>query len=51
MLPWDNPYDENGNPVPNYYSGWGNSKATNYLNDLAAGNYSSSCSYDLCGGF
>ena len=51
MLPWDNPYDENGNPVPNYYSGWVNSKATNYLNDLAAGNYSSSCSYDLSGGF
>ena len=51
MLPWDNPFDENGNPVPNYYEGWVNSKGTNYLNDLAAGNYSSSCSYDLSGGF
>ncbi len=51
MLPWDNPFDENGNPVPNYYEGWVNSKGTNYLNDLAAGNYGSSCSYDLAGGF
>ena len=51
MLPWDNPFDENGNPVPNYYEGWVNSKGTNYLNDLAAGNYSSSCSYELSGGF
>ena len=39
MMPWDSPYDENGNLVPNYYDGWVNSKATNYLNDLAAGNY------------
>ena len=51
MMPWDSPYDEDGNIVPNYYSGWVNSKATNYLNDLAAGNYSSSCTYDISGGF
>ena len=50
MMPWDSPYDENGNLVPNYYSGWVNSKATNYLNDLAAGNYSTSTTYDLSGG-
>ena len=50
MMPWDNPYDENGNLVPNYYDGWVNSKATNYLNDLAAGNYSTSTTYDLAGG-
>lgn len=50
MMPWDSPYDENGNLVPNYYSGWVNSKATNYLNDLAAGNYSTSTTYDLAGG-
>ena len=51
MMPWDSPYDENGNLVPNYYSGWVNSKATNYLNDLAAGDYSTSTTYDLAGGF
>ena len=50
MMPWDSPYDENGNLVPNYYSGWVNSKATNYLNDLAAGDYSTSTTYDLSGG-
>lgn len=50
MMPWDSPYDENGNLVPNYYAGWVNSKATNYLNDLAAGNYSTSTTYDLAGG-
>ena len=50
MMPWDSPYDEDGNLVPNYYSGWVNSKATNYLNDLAAGDYSTSTTYDLAGG-
>ena len=50
MMPWDSPYDEDGNLVPNYYSGWVNSKATNYLNDLAAGDYSTSTTYDLSGG-
>ena len=34
MFPWDSPYDEDGNIVPNYYSGWVNNKATNYLYDL-----------------
>jgi len=50
MMPWDSPYDDNGNLVPNYYAGWVNSKATNYLNDLAAGDYSTSTTYDLSGG-
>ena len=50
MMPWDSPYEENGNLVPNYYAGWVNSKATNYLNDLAAGDYSTSTTYDLSGG-
>lgn len=50
MMPWDSPYDEKGNLVPNYYEGWVNSKATNYLNDLAAGDYSTSTTYDLSGG-
>lgn len=51
MLPWDNPFDENGNPVPNQYEGWVNSKGSNYLYDLSKGNYGSNCSYDLAGGF
>ena len=51
MLPWDNPFDKDGNPVPNQYEGWVNSKGSNYLYDLAKGNYGSSCSYDLAGGF
>ena len=34
MMPWDSPYDEQGNLVPNQYSGWVNSKGTNYLYDL-----------------
>lgn len=34
MLPWDSPYDEEGNLVPHRYSGWVNSQQTNYLYDL-----------------
>ena len=34
MLPWDNPYDADGNPVPHYSSTWVNSQSTNYLYDL-----------------
>lgn len=33
-LPWDSPYDEDGNLVPHRYSGWVNSASTNYLYDL-----------------
>src|SRR5699024_1807140 len=33
-LPWDSPYDKDGNIVPNRYSGWVNSAGTNYLYDL-----------------
>ncbi len=51
MMPWDSPYDEDGNIVPNQYSGWVNSKGTNFLYDLSCGNYSSSRTYDLAGGF
>ncbi len=51
MMPWDSPYDKDGNIVPNYYDGWVNSKATNYLNDLACGDYSNSRTYDVGGGF
>lgn len=34
MLPWDSPYDKNGNLVPHRYEGWVNSASTNYLYDL-----------------
>src|SRR5690606_38404512 len=33
-LPWDSPYDANGNLVPHRYSGWVNNASTNYLYDL-----------------
>src|SRR5699024_10190114 len=33
-LPWDSPYDEEGNLVPHRYSGWVNNASTNYLYDL-----------------
>lgn len=39
MLPWDSPYDEEGNLVPDRYQGWVNNTPTNYLNDLAYGNH------------
>ncbi len=49
MMPWDSPYDSDGNLVPNYYTGWVNSKATNYLVDLQW-NHSESKLYELMGG-
>lgn len=51
MLPWDSPYDEDGNLVPNRYSGWVNSQQNNYLNDLEAGNESTSTNYEFNGNF
>ncbi|WP_200878570.1 SusC/RagA family TonB-linked outer membrane protein [Sphingobacterium sp. ML3W] len=33
-LPWDSPYDQNGNLVPHRYNGWVNNSSTNYLYDL-----------------
>lgn len=45
-LPWDSPYDENGNLVPHRYSGWVNSANTNYLYDLQW-NHSSDVNYEL----
>lgn len=36
-LPWDSPFDEDGNLVPHRYSGWVNSASTNYLYDLLPG--------------
>ena len=51
MFPWDSPYDENGNLVPDRYSGWVNSSQTNYLNDLSYGNHVDAKHYEFMGNF
>jgi len=51
MLPWDSPYDENGELVPHRYSGWVNAQQTNYLLDYQYGNYSESTNYEFMGNF
>lgn len=48
-MPWDSPYDEQGNLVPNQYSGWVNSKGTNYLYDLQW-NHNEEKQYEVVGG-
>ena len=48
MLPWDSPYDKDGNLVPHRYSGWVNTQQTNYLYDLQW-NYSESKYYEFMG--
>ena len=50
-LPWDSPYDENGDLVSHYYGGWVNSQNTNYLLDLSYGDYTSYKTYDFMGNF
>src|SRR5699024_3088400 len=49
-LPWDSPYDKDGNIVPNRYSGWVNSAGTNYLYDLQW-NHGANKNYQLMGNF
>lgn len=51
MLPWDSPYDEEGNLVPDRYQGWVNNTPTNYLNDLAYGNHTDYKTYEFSGNF
>lgn len=51
MFPWDSPYDEDGNLVPDRYSGWVNSQSTNYLNDLSYGNHTDYKTYEFSGNF
>lgn len=46
-LPWDSPYDKDGNLVPAHYPGWVNTVPGNYLYDLAMGNKSSSTNYEV----
>jgi len=47
-LPWDSPFDEEGNLVPNRYTGWVNSSNSNYLYDLQW-NKSNSTNYEFMG--
>lgn len=49
-LPWDSPYDEEGNIVPHYSSLWVNSNSTNYLYDLQW-DFSQSTTYEFMGNF
>jgi TonB-linked SusC/RagA family outer membrane protein len=49
-LPWDNPYQEDGTPTPNYSQTWVNSNSTNYLYDLQW-NKSSSITHTFMGNF
>lgn len=51
MFPWDSPYDEDGNLVPDRYSGWVDSNDLNYLNALSYGNHSSQKTYEFSGNF
>lgn len=51
MFPWDSPYDEEGNLVPDRYSGWVDSSDTNYLNALANGDHTDYKTYEFSGNF
>lgn len=47
-LPWDSPFDADGNLVPHRYSGWVNTQNTNYLYDLQW-NKGANTNYELMG--
>src|SRR5690606_26654421 len=47
-LPWDSPFDENGNLVPHRSSSWVNTQNTNYLYDLQW-NKGANTNYELMG--
>lgn len=49
-LPWDMPYDENGNIIPNRSQLWVNSNSTNYMYDLQW-NFGKSTTYEFMGNF
>ena len=51
MFPWDSPYDENGNLVPDRYSGWVDSSDLNYLNSISYGNHTARKTYEFSGNF
>lgn len=46
-LPWDSPFDKDGNLVPPQYDGWVNSVPGNYLYDLEKGNKTGSVTYEV----
>lgn len=50
-LPWDSPYDADGNLEPDRSSNWVDGSETNYLLDLSYGNYSESNHYEFSGNF
>lgn len=49
-LPWDSPYDKDGNIIPNRSKLWVNSNSTNYIYDLQW-NFSKSTTYEFMGNF
>jgi len=49
-LPWDSPFDADGNLVPHRSSDWVNSVSTNYLYDLQW-NHSANNNYEFMGNF
>ena len=51
MFPWDSPYDEDGNLVPDRYSGWVDSSDLNYLNSISYGNHTARKTYEFSGDF
>lgn len=51
MFPWDSPYDEDGNLVPDRYRGWVDSSDLNYLNSISYGNHTTRKTYEFSGNF
>lgn len=51
MFPWDSPYDEDGNLVPDRYSGWVDISDLNYLNSISYGNHTARKTYEFSGNF
>lgn len=51
MFPWDSPYNEDGNLVPDRYSGWVDSSDLNYLNSISYGNHTTRKTYEFSGNF
>lgn len=51
MFPCDSPYDEDGNLVPDRYSGWVDSSDLNYLNSISYGNHTARKTYEFSGNF
>ncbi len=50
-LPWDSPYDAEGNLEPDRSPNWVDGSETNYLLDFEYGNYSESTHYEFQGNF